>query len=206
MDSGFQPAVQGANFLQCLLFQGGRKKRAQNESLSVSEILTRMHNGLLSPSLVTEFASATKGNGISCLSKASNLFWFFLFSLEAGRGGTTHHLPGSCIQGGAGEAEWPSLSPGCLLWGGTKRREGHGEAPQELFPPCTESLISVCHPQPPLNQVIGMYRLISSSVWHAQQTDQLWHMYSWANLARRCFSRCSGASHPSAAILMCLFI
>ena len=92
----------------------------------------------------------------------------------------------------------PSPSPHSLLQDTRKSRAQRRT--QEQFPPCSAHC-----PQPSLNQVIGMCRLISSSVWLAQQTDQLWHLYSWANLARRCVSRCAGASHPSAAILFCLF-
>lgn len=96
----------------------------------------------------------------------------------------------------------PSLSPHCPLEG-TKRTE-HRQVPlRPVFSLHQVSLTSVAHPAP-LNQVVGMCKLISSWEWWPQQKDQQWHVCSWANLACRCFSQGATARHPSAAIL-CLF-
>lgn len=157
-----------------------------------------MHSGLLAPLPVDSICICHKGEP-HLLSNGSFQSVLILQSLLRGRvEGAPSIILGCSMEDGAMQRRGSSHH--CLTAYSGQRRTGAKTDPRTILHLlCTQS-------QPALNQAIGMCRLISSSVWHTQQTDQLWHLYSWANLARRCVSRCSGASNPSAAILLCLLI
>lgn len=91
-----------------------------------------MHNGLLSPSLVTEFASATKGSRISCLFKAFNLLRFSRPCSEAGWGGAKLCPQALHWRGCGAQRGWPSPLPRSLLLKGTKESRSTEKNPRAI--------------------------------------------------------------------------
>lgn len=138
-DGELQPTVQGVSFC-CASYPRGGGKRAQQAFPLMSEILTRAHGGLLSPSQGTEFAATTKWILITCLSKTLN---WSCFSRPSSVGGRWRWQQALCSK--AWHASWCSAGrgwPHSLLQG----LEGNRgvERTQELFP-----LYSAGHhPQP----------------------------------------------------------
>ena len=166
----------------------GRGHRWHRTSLFLSDILRRMHNGLCSPNLVTEFASATKGVWSPVYPKLSICFH------SPGPRWRRHQTLSFCAwQEGrwGGRGVWlasrppPSVSPLGDKVGGASEKN-----------PRAISTLLGSRPQPAGNLVTGEWGLISSLVRLAWQTGPH-HLDSWAHLARRGVSqRVEPESHP----------